>query len=104
MKVGVSVMNNFIKRSWMPILLFGGLYVFLMSTNPHKLPIGWLLLPFLWIFVAIFYSLRIFLRVIRRRKKSKNSTTLALIGATLPTLLLILGSINQLTTKDVLRN
>ena len=90
------------KKIMTAVGLYGGLFIFFMLTDPQKLSIGWLLLPFLWIFVALFWTFKSLIISIRRRRKSNKNNTLAAILAGLPTLILLLDSIDQLTVRDVL--
>jgi len=75
--------------------------IFLMSTNPQKISIGWLLLPFIWLFVALLWtSLKLF-KSLTGRFKPKRIMFMAVSAAALPTIGLLLDSINQLTVRDV---
>ncbi len=96
------ISKNLISKFVIAILLYGGMLAFFMSTDPHKLAIGWLLLPFLWIFVALFWTSKSVIKSIRHRRKSNKNNALAAIIAGLPTLVILLDSINQLTIRDIL--
>ncbi len=92
-----------LKKLILLLLLYIGLAVFLFSTNPNKLSISWLLLPFIWLFVALFLSILLLLRVIRPSSVSgsaKKRYSGAAIVAALPCLMLLLDSVDQLTPKD----
>lgn len=98
-----KVLSN--KKSPKQALLIAGLYVlfllFLLTTNPKKLGVGWLLLPFVGIFSLIFLTVRFSLGLGQPSGKStKKKTALAAITATCPTIILILASIDQLTAVD----
>jgi hypothetical protein len=92
--------KKLIKKLFIPTVLYGGLLVFLFSTNPRNLPIGWLLVPFLWLFVALFWT---FMRILPRlssERRPKRVLLTSVFGAMLPTLALLLDSVNQLTLRD----
>jgi uncharacterized membrane protein YccC len=92
------------KKSFLTILLYVGFIVFLFTTNPNKLPIGLLLLPIAWLFLCLFVAARfLFSRLLKNSKLSRSRrNTLALLAAGLPSLLLLLKSIDQLTARDSL--
>ncbi len=77
-------------------LLFLSFLLFLVTTNPIKLPVGWLILPFIWIFLIIFLSLSSLIVKKRARRYSLAATIAAAI-----TLTLVLSSINQISAKDI---
>ena len=47
------MIKKVLKKAFVPLVLYGGLAVFLFNTDPHTLQIGWLLIPFVWLFVAL---------------------------------------------------
>lgn len=79
------------------------LLVFLFTTNPQELPLVLLLVPFLLLLLSIFsaayfsFALLSFKSLARRRR-----LVLSFCLALLPTALLLLQSINQLTARDSL--
>lgn len=77
--------------------LYAGLGTFLLSTDPRKLPVVLVVVPFLLLFVALFYTIWLLLHKIGRRR----SAVIAVCLATLPVLMIVLQSINQLTIRDV---
>lgn len=80
------------------LLAFGPL--FLAFSNPEKLPLAMLVVPFLWLFAVVFILV---LRLVRSRVGSKRRRAIiAGTAAALPVLLLVLQSIHQLSVKDVL--
>jgi hypothetical protein len=85
------------------IFLYLGLIIFLFSTDPNKLSIGWLILPLVWLFLCFFMTTLILIKrvptKIRNLSKSKQYT-ISFLVASLPTLMILLKSINQLTAKD----
>jgi hypothetical protein len=86
------------------LLLYGLLPLFLMFTNPDKLPLPLLLVPFLIIFTALFLTVMFvgshthFLKGISTRRKY----AIAGFVAALPMLLALFQSLHQLTIRDVL--
>jgi hypothetical protein len=72
----------------------------MISTNPQTLPSPVLIVPFIMIFMVtmlVFLSIAAARHVPRRR-----ALRIAAFGAALPTLLLVLQSLGQLTVRDVL--
>ncbi len=91
------------KQTWLLVMLYLGLIIFLFATDPNRLAIGWLILPFIWLFLCLFLTALLLLKKLlgRTRFLSKTKTyTIAFIIASLPTLILLLKSIDQLTVKD----
>jgi hypothetical protein len=76
--------------------------VFLLMTNPEKLPLPLLILPFVLLFAALFLTARLLLRRYFANLGGRYNRGLALALATLPVLLLILQSIGQLSIRDLL--
>lgn len=81
------------------ILAATALLVLFLTTDPQKLPSILLILPFLVIFGLVFYLVKWF--SVKRGISAKRAVRLALLCAALPTLLLVLQSIGQLTIRDV---
>lgn len=75
------------------------LLLLLFETNPRSVSSAVLVIPFVLIFLVLFLSISYFLRVEGFTKKS--SWAVAVFVAMLPTLLLVLQSIGQLTIRDV---
>lgn len=84
---------------------YGGLLLFLLSTNPSSMPAGLLILPSAWFMLSSLLLVEFLLRNYSRGSLG-NSTSKRLLYSTtiaaLPSLLLVMSSINQLTLKDVL--
>jgi hypothetical protein len=97
-------MKKYIKSIAWLLVLYGGLFIFLSSTDPSKLSVGWLIVPFVWMFGAFYYTVRLVMRLfaLTPSKNPKKSRLTAVFIAAVPTLLLLLDSIDQLTLKDVL--
>jgi len=83
--------------------LYSGLLIFLFITNPRRLSAALLLIPFVWLFIAIFMTVRLILyyRDAKSGNDAKKSWIRAVILAMLPSFLLLLASINQLTLRDI---
>ena len=81
-------------------LSLGALLFLLLSTRPDALPAYMLMLPFILLFVTIFLIASFVLRELGL-PKPKPRRAAALLAA-FPTVLLVLQSIGQLTTRDVL--
>lgn len=85
-----------------PFILLG---VFLLTTSPKQLPLALLVVPFILLFICL---LVIFLLVLRRvtfhthRPFARKQFAVAATLAFLPSLVVVLRSIDQLTIKDVL--
>lgn len=76
------------------------LAVLLFTTNPQRLPIVLLPLPFVLIGAALFMSVSMFVRRFWPRVARRKRLFYAAVIAGVPTFLLVLGSINQLTWRD----
>lgn len=82
-----------------------GFGIFLSLTNPDNLPIGLLTLPFVWLFINIYLLFLLIFDLLVERYKTLSRLKrheLGILGASLPTLLLLLKSIDQLTIRDSL--
>ncbi len=77
------------------------LIVMLCTTQPNRLPSFVLVVPFVFIFCALWLAIAAVLSWFYDRSATKNLRAAAL-AAVLPMLLLILQSIGQLTVRDVL--
>jgi hypothetical protein len=83
------------------IALYAALLLFLLTTNPSDLHIGWLLVPLVLLYLALYKTFRkLFER--RGRIKASRSKVMSLLLAGVPILIMGLGSIGQLTGRDVL--
>lgn len=84
-------------------VLYGGLVIFLFTTDPTKLPLALLLLPIVWLFLCLFvagYYLLPKLFIGSTTFSRSRSRVLAFLIAILPSMLLLLKSIDQLTVRD----
>jgi hypothetical protein len=99
---GLELKRRIVKKLTIPVLLYGGIVLFMFSTDPTKLAIGWLILPFLWIFITLLWSFIKLFTEIMHRDKSPRTIILSVFCAGMPTLVLLLDSISQLTIRDVM--
>lgn len=81
-------------------LLWVSLPIFLLITNPEELPIAMLVVPFILLFAMLYITARVGLRIIFPSISTARLRLLAVLIGALPTLLLILASIKQLTVRD----
>lgn len=81
-------------------LLWVSLPVFLLITNPEELPLAMLVVPFLLLFAMLYITARVALRIIFPSISTARLRLLAVLIGALPTLLLVLASIKQLTVRD----
>lgn len=76
--------------------------LFLMFTNPEKLPLPLLMVPILLVFIISYVLMYTILGSLRSAMPKSKRRFIAGVASALPTLLVILQSIQQLTVKDVL--
>jgi cation transport ATPase len=88
-------------RNFFPALLIS-LPLFFILTNPHSIPIPFLIMPFVLFFSVLFFSGMTVLNKTSREYSSRKKAAIAVLVAAAPTLLLILQSIHQLSLQDVL--
>lgn len=94
-----SVKNK--KQATYALVLYLVFIGFMLFTDPQKLPIVWLLLPFVLLFLALYLTAKFVLVNVRKNSTNKNNTVIASIIAGAPCLVLLLDSVNQLTVRDV---
>lgn len=91
------------RRIFILVALYAGFFIFLVSTDPRKLKVGWLILPFLWIFACLFLTVIYLLDWLSSsHSHTKRQTLVASLFAAVPSLMLLLASVDQLTLKDCL--
>jgi hypothetical protein len=83
------------------LLVWLALFIWLALTNPQKLPIVLLIVPFSLLFAAIFLTSSLVMRRFLPRLGRGKRRLAAGCLAGLPTFILILSSVNQLTWRDV---
>lgn len=81
--------------------------LFLAMTNPKRLPPVLLIIPFVLLFLIIFLGVLAVGRVISGRQSlvrasERRSRVPTFVVSALPVLLLVLQSVGQLTSKDVM--
>jgi hypothetical protein len=92
------------KRFLAVVIVYLILAIFLLNTDPHRLPLILLIVPFGLIFVGLLLPILFLSERPSTLNSSSRQKRLLVAGclAGLPTVLLLLSSINQLTVKDVL--
>jgi hypothetical protein len=71
----------------------------LLTTTPKSLPSAFLLIPFLLMFIFMF---TFWVGLLRLYKQGRSrAIRLALLFSVLPTLMMVLQSIDQLTVRDI---
>lgn len=96
--------NQHLKNFSLIGLIYGGLLVFLLTTNPKNLSVIWLIVPFVLLFIALFFTWLLIVRALGGKRSVLRSRRRQYIVAALlaagPTLMLLLDSVDQLTLKD----
>ena len=93
-------MINQIQKLTALLLLWITLPVFLLLTNPETLPLPLLVVPFILLLFVIYKTMFLVLKLSFRSFSKNRIRVMAGASALLPTLLLILASIRQLTVRD----
>lgn len=88
------------KIGYLLLVLSGPL--FLAVTNPERLPLLFIVVPFVWLFVTLYVSINFVFAWRWPDSPRKRKIIVAGVGAALPVLLLVFESIHQLTIKDFL--
>lgn len=93
-----------LKHKYTKIGALIGLYalgpLFFSLTDPNNLPLPLLILPFLWLFAALFVSVLVVLKY-KTSASVKQSRIIASLFASLVVLLCVFQSIHQLSIRDV---
>lgn len=85
--------------------IYLSLAFFLFSTNPQSLPILLLVLPVLWLFLGVIATILLLMRLVSpgvAERRGGQQLLYASIVSGIPSGMLLLNSIDQLTLKDVL--
>lgn len=92
---------NYAKHNLTLIALYGVFLLFITMTNPNDLHIGWLLFPLVIFYLALYVT---FKRLLGRKgtEVSPRQRVMAGLAAAIPMLLMGLGSIGQLTGRDLI--
>lgn len=94
-------MRQILNRVGLPVGLLFLLLAFMLITSPNHLPLPLIMVPFILIFLILFYIVRQ-IGSLNRDGHRRQRLMRAGILAAIPVLLLVLQSIHQLTIKDVL--
>lgn len=89
--------HRLIKLGLVYLVLFGWLFL----TDPRKLPIVLLIVPFILLFTAVYLSVALLLRRFFPKVTQGKRRLAAACVAGLPCFLLVLSSVDQLTWRDV---
>lgn len=81
-------------------MLWVSLPLFILTTNPELLPLPLLVAPFILLAASLYMSARLGLRLLVPNLTKARQRLIAMLLAGLPTLLLVLASIKQLTVRD----
>ncbi|MGZ6004996.1 MAG: hypothetical protein ACXWLH_02495 [Candidatus Saccharimonadales bacterium] len=86
------------------VVAYACLLIFLFSTDPRKLAVGWLILPFLLLFICLFLSIFYVVDWLRPNQSSNSRKKIisTAVLAALPATMLLLDSVDQLTIRDAL--
>lgn len=93
-----------IPKTALLIVLYLSLPIFLFSTNPQHLPIVFLIVPYLLLFLIIYVSIYYLLGGYFRHNSSESKARqviIAGIGSAVPVVLILLASIRQFTIWDI---
>lgn len=93
------VSNRIIKYTLITALYLSG-PLLILTTNPGKLPLPLLVLPFMWLFACLFVT-SWFLLSRKRGVSKKQAAMVSGVVASIPVLLAIFQSIHQLSIRDV---
>lgn len=94
------LMINQVQKLIMLLGLWISLPAFLLLTNPQTLALPLLIVPFLLLASLLYKTAEIAMSVLFKDLTRKRVRTMAVVIALLPTLLLVLASIRQLTVRD----
>jgi hypothetical protein len=82
--------------------LWGGFFAIIFLVDPLNTALPLLILPFLLLFAAVYQTLKLFLQRLAPNMSSSRRNAAILVSAIVPTILLVLSSVRQLTLRDVL--
>ncbi len=97
----MEIMLKQVQKLISVIVVWITLPIFLLSTNPETLALPLLIAPFIILLVGLYLSASLFLGAFFHELPLSRRKTMAGIFASLPTLLLLLASIRQLTIRDM---
>lgn len=90
------------RKTGIIVLSLLALPLFLTLTNPEKLPLPLLMVPIILVFIISYILIDTILAALRPSMLKNKRRFIAGVASALPTLLVILQSIQQLTIKDAL--
>ncbi len=96
----MSFMFKQVQKLTIVLLMWVSLLVFILMTHPERLPLPLLVTPFLLLIAVLYVSARFMLTASFKDISAVRVKTMSLIFAMLPTLLLLLASIRQLSMRD----
>lgn len=82
-------------------LVYGSGPLFFMTTDPDKIPLPLLIVPFLWLFAVVFLLTKLVLHY-KTKASNKQALIISSLLACLLVLLFVFQSIHQLTIRDLL--
>ncbi|MCA9332370.1 hypothetical protein KDA00_00685 [Candidatus Saccharibacteria bacterium] len=91
-----------IRKTLVLIIVIASLPLFLLMTNPEHLPLIFLLTPIALVFLIFYKSSMMLIGLYKSNTNVTKQRTMSSLLAALPTLLIVLQSIQQLTYKDVI--
>lgn len=91
-----------LKKTLVVLAVYVSLPVLLLTTDPQKLPLPLLFLPIILVYAACALSVYLAFSWLRPGMDNKKRRFIALFTGTLPTLLVILQTIQQLSIRDLL--
>lgn len=83
------------------LVIYAAGILFLALTDPSRMPVQYLVIPFLWLFVAIFLTVETIVERYIPALTTRRKVVIAGICAALPVLLVVFSSIHQLSVKDL---
>lgn len=98
----VLTMNRPHFRSVLAVVAaYVGLVLLLVLTDPRKLPIVALMGPFILLFLAIYLTIKLVITMFFPGLERRKRVFIGSCVAGVPSFLLLLSSVNQLTWRDV---
>ncbi len=96
------IMNNKINKKRIFLIAVSYLlsFIYFMVVNPEKLTIIFILVPFIIIFINLYLTINLLLEIFLNISKTQRRI-ITLVSSLMPTLLLTIQSITQLTIRDI---
>lgn len=94
--------NPILNKVFLLLFLTGVLLTILLTTDPNKMPLVLIIVPFLLAGLVLYHLTKLLLLHKRGKSKSFSYNILPLSVAFLGVCLLLLSSLHQLTWKDTL--